>query len=115
MTGTVNLNTIIVLVVVVVTNIFFGYWRSNARRFSGQWMMAIHIPVPIAIGLRLLFLGWNWFLLPVFVGAFAIGQFSGGRLRVMFEKQEIQLTSILMIDIFRAVSLKLRKKLLIQE
>jgi hypothetical protein len=78
-------------------------------------MMAIHIPVPIAIGLRLLFLGWHWFLLPVFVGAYAIGQFSGGRLRVMFKKQEIQLTSILMIDIYRAVSLKLRKKFLIQE
>jgi hypothetical protein len=71
-------------------------------------MMAIHIPVLIAISLKLSFLGWNWLILPAFVGAFAIGQFSGGRLRIALKKQEVQLTSVFMIDLFRVLSLKLK-------
>lgn len=70
--------------------------------------MAIHIPVPIAIILRLVFLGWNWFFLPIFVGAFAIGQFSGGQFRTVLKKQGIPLTSVLIVDVFSALSIKLK-------
>jgi hypothetical protein len=65
----------------------FGYWRVNTRRFSLQWVAAIHIPVPLAIGLRLLLLGWNWILLPVFVADFAAGQYIGGLVREQLSKQ----------------------------
>jgi hypothetical protein len=73
-------------------------------------MMSIHIPVPIAIILRLSFFGWNWFLLPAFVAAFTVGQLSGGQLRKELKKQPIQLTSFLIIDAFRSISLKIRGK-----
>ena len=97
----VGLKTIAVLIVVALINVFFGYWRSNTARFSKEWMLAIHIPVPIAIILRLSFLGWNWLLLPAFVGAFAIGQFAGGQVRRLLQKQRRKLTSFLLLDLFR--------------
>ena len=94
----------IAIVAILLINIIFGYWRANTRKFSPQWIMAIHVPVPIAIGLRFLLLGWNWALLPVFVADFAAGQFTGGWIRKKFAKQErVPLSSWLIGDIFKLV------------
>ncbi len=63
-------------------NLPFGYWRAGVRKFSLPWFLAVHIPVPLAIGLRLLVhLGWRLTLLPIWMGAFFAGQFLGGKLR----------------------------------
>jgi hypothetical protein len=92
----------LVTIVIFLVNLVFGYWRANTRKFSLQWIGAIHIPVPIAIGLRLWLLGWNWFLLPVFVIDFAVGQYSGGRTRGVIEKRfSMQPGSWLIGDLFR--------------
>ncbi len=93
-----------VFVVILLINVFFGYWRSNTRRLSLQWVLAIHIPVPLAIGLRLAFLGWNWYQLPLFIGAFAIGQYSGGRVRGLLAKKSVPLSSFLIADISKLVA-----------
>jgi hypothetical protein len=93
----------IVFASVFLINIIFGYWRSNTRRFSPQWIMAIHIPVPLAIALRLSFLGWNWFQLPIFVGAFAAGQFMGGRIRHWMKKSALPVSSFLIADLGKAM------------
>lgn len=63
-------------------NIPFGYWRAGTRRFSVSWFLAIHVPVGIAIAFRLM-AGIRFILggLPLLVGAFALGQSLGGRLR----------------------------------
>jgi hypothetical protein len=42
-----------------VINVFFGYWRVNTQKSTFPWIAAIHIPVPLAIGLRFLLLGWS--------------------------------------------------------
>ena len=94
--------TIPILSSVAFINVFFGYWRSNVKRLSPQWLLAVHIPVPIAIALRLVFLGWSWVLLPAFVAAFAIGQFGGGQIRRLLKRAQIHLTSFLPLDAFRA-------------
>jgi hypothetical protein len=91
------------LVSIFLLNILFGYWRSNTKKLSIQWMMSIHVPVPIAIGLRLSLLGWSWPLLPAFVTAFATGQYAGGKIRHYFAGPDTRLTSFLVIDIVRAV------------
>ena len=66
---------------VLAINIPFGFWRDTARRFSWQWILAIHLPVPIVIALRLVsHLGWQLSTFPVLIGAFFLGQFLGGRL-----------------------------------
>jgi hypothetical protein len=96
---------------VVLINIPFGYWRSNTRRLSVPWLMAVHIPVPVAIGLRLSFLGWNWMLLPAFVAAYGVGQYTGGRTRYHLQKRSLlQMGSCLATDVDRALSASFRRK-----
>jgi hypothetical protein len=70
-----------VCLAIFLINIIFGYWRANTRRFTLFWALAIHVPVVIAIILRVELLGWNWALVPIFVVAFFAGQFSGGWIR----------------------------------
>lgn len=63
-------------------NLPFGYWRAGTKRFTLPWFLAIHLPVPLAVALRLAAgVGWRLGALPLFVGAFFAGQFVGGRLR----------------------------------
>jgi hypothetical protein len=65
---------------VLLINLPFGYWRAKEPRFSRQWMLAIHLPVPLVIGLRIFSgLGWHLISFPVLVGAFFLGQFCGGK------------------------------------
>jgi len=67
---------------ILALNLPFGYWRAGLRRFSGRWFLAVHAPVPLAIGLRFAMgLGFQWRTLPIFVAAFFGGQWLGGRLR----------------------------------
>jgi hypothetical protein len=66
----------------MLVNLPFGYWRAGVRRFSVAWFLAVHLPVPVAIALRLLSgLGWRLSALPILVGAYFCGQFLGGKIR----------------------------------
>ncbi|MBU0519675.1 solute carrier organic anion transporter [bacterium] len=68
-------------------NLPFGYWRAGLKRYSLLWFLAIHIPVPLAVGLRFLAgLGWRLSSLPYFVGAFFLGQLLGGMVKKVFQK-----------------------------
>lgn len=68
---------------VLFINLPFGYWRAGAKRLSLPWFLAIHVPVPLVIGLRFASgLGFQLATLPVMVGAFFTGQFLGGRVRL---------------------------------
>jgi hypothetical protein len=67
---------------VVVLNLPFGYWRASVTRFSRPWFLAVHIPVPFVIALRISSgLGWAFSTFPVMVGAFFAGQLLGGSAR----------------------------------
>lgn len=64
---------------VLLLNVPFGYWRARCRKFSFAWFAAIHVPVVLAIGLRLLFgVAFRLSALPLYVLAFVTGQFLGG-------------------------------------
>ncbi|NJD78446.1 MAG: hypothetical protein FIB08_15360 [Candidatus Methanoperedens sp.] len=71
------------MLVVFIINLPFGYWRFNAARFSRQWMMAIHIPVPFVFLLRIVS-GFGWKVIPLLMVSFAAGQFAGGKLRKIY-------------------------------
>ena len=90
-----------VLIFIFLLNIIFGYWRANTRKFSLPWILAIHVPVPIAIAARLIFLGWNWVLVPAFVGAFAAGQYAGAKIRGTLSHYAYPLSSFLLLDLVR--------------
>jgi len=71
-----------VALLVFLINLPFGYWRASVRKLSRQWFLAVHIPVPLVIALRIFSgLGFKLISFPVIVGAFFLGQFVGGRVR----------------------------------
>ncbi|MEI6150058.1 MAG: hypothetical protein WCS01_13240 [bacterium] len=72
----------VVAIVILVINLPFGFWREGVRKFSLPWFLAIHLPVPLAVGVRVLSgVRWSLSVLPVLIGAFAAGQYLGGFLR----------------------------------
>lgn len=76
-----RMNIWIVALIIFLFNLPFGYWRASVRKFSVQWILSIHTPVPFVIGLRIFSrLGWRLLTFPVAIGAFFGGQFVGGRI-----------------------------------
>lgn len=70
---------ILISIVVFILNIPFGYWRANVKRFSAQWFLAIHLPVPLIVGMRILgHIGFSWHTYVFLVAAFFLGQQCGG-------------------------------------
>jgi hypothetical protein len=81
------MNLWMVAAIVLVLNIPFGYWRAGVRKFSWQWVLAIHLPVPMIIALRIYSgLGFQFYTFPIMIGAFYLGQMSGGRLKARLIK-----------------------------
>jgi hypothetical protein len=71
-------------------NLPFGYWRANVRKFSLQWVLAIHIPVILVIFGRIFSgLGFAFITYPVLIGSFFLGQFLGGKIHRFILKKEI--------------------------
>jgi len=67
---------------VLLVNLPFGFWRAGVRRFSLPWFLAVHLPVPLAIAMRIAAgVGWQLRTFPLFVAAFFGGQLLGARLR----------------------------------
>jgi hypothetical protein len=73
------MSIITIALVIFLVNIPFGFWRARTRRFSKQWFLAVHLPIPVSIGLRVVAgLGWRLSTLPIFMAAFFCGQVAGG-------------------------------------
>jgi hypothetical protein len=80
-----------VLLVAIITyliNIPFGYWRAQVKKFSLEWFLAIHLPVPFIVLIRILFgVHINIPTVITFVVAFFLGQRTGIFLhRVLHQK-----------------------------
>jgi hypothetical protein len=72
----------LLLLVVLVLNLPFGYWRASVKRFSTRWFLAVHIPVPLVVAARILTgVGWGLSSLPLVLAAFFGGQFLGSAAR----------------------------------
>ncbi len=86
----------IAAILVFLINLPFGYWRSRVRKFSAQWILAIHVPVPLVVACRIFMgLGWHLVTFPVLIGAFFAGQLAGAMTPRLFgstmkEKMRIQ-------------------------
>ena len=98
-----NMNIWILSFIIFLVNFPFGYWRSHVRKLSFQWFLAVHIPVPFVIILRLSSgLGWQLKTVPLFVGAFFLGQLVGGRIYELVKKHSASpVTACLFCDILR--------------
>ncbi len=88
---------------VLLLNIPFGYWRANVKRFSPEWIFAIHIPVPLIIAYRIFAeLGREFHMFPILISAFFLGQFIGGKIFSYRKKMDKSpLTSCLVWDVVK--------------
>ncbi len=93
----------LVALFILIFNIPFGYWRANTRKFSIQWMLAIHIPVPVNILLKKYTeIGFSWYTFIILLIAFFLGQFIGHRFSVSCRnKDTVKITSFMFIDVYR--------------
>lgn len=89
--------------IILLFNIPFGYWRANSNKLSKQWVLAVHLPVPFVIALRIFSgLGWKFITFPVLVGSFFLGQLIGGILhRRMENDMSDSLSSCLIWDLVK--------------
>ncbi len=86
---------VIVAILILIENLPFGFWRAGLRKLSLPWFVAVHAPVPIAIGMRMAVgLGWRLSTLPLFVGSYAAGQFVGGRLRATWQRRSRRMPGV---------------------
>lgn len=93
---------ILIALLVFALNIPFGYWRANVRRFSAQWFLAIHIPVPFIIALRIFSgIGFAWYTYVFLVGAFFLGQRFGSVLLKWIHERCKQASSCMVMDLIR--------------
>jgi len=89
--------------VVLLLNIPFGYWRANVHRFSWQWALSIHIPVPFVVLLRIFsHIGFGWITYVVLVAAFFLGQRLGGYVHDQFIARNHKISSCLMMDLTKS-------------
>ena len=93
---------ILISLLVFILNFPFGYWRANVTRFSSQWFLAIHIPVPFIVALRLLSdIGFAWNTYIFLVGAFFLGQKFGAMIMKWVHRHCHQDSSCLVMDMYR--------------
>jgi hypothetical protein len=73
-----------VALLVFLINLPFGYWRASTKKFSLLWFVAALLPVPLVVALGI-YSGMSWKLisLPVLVVAYLLGQFVGGKVRLI--------------------------------
>jgi hypothetical protein len=96
-------NLIVSSIGVFLFNIPFGYWRANVRKYTLQWVLAIHIPVPFIIIYRFNSnIGFHWSTYIFFVAAFFLGQLTGGKIYEWRRKMlKSPITSCLFMDVYR--------------
>ncbi|SHI83788.1 hypothetical protein [Desulfosporosinus lacus] len=91
-----------ILMTVILLNIPFGYWRENVKKFSVQWFLSVHLPVPVIMFLRIqMGLGWELSTYLMLVGAYFTGQYLGAMWHRRWEKS-IPVSSCLVHDIVRS-------------
>ena len=89
----------IISIIVLILNIPFGYWRANVTRFSLQWFLSVHIPVPFIIALRIFSdIGFAWYTYQFLVTAFFLGQHLGTIIHKQIGKTET-VSSCLIMDL----------------
>jgi hypothetical protein len=71
-----------IALLIFVMNLPFGAWRARLRKLSPAWFVAIHLPVVLAIAMRILIgVPFRLITLPLYVLAFFLGQLAGARMR----------------------------------
>ena len=71
------LKIFLVSVICFLVNIPLGVWREHTKKFSWQWLVAIHASIPFIIALRI-GLKLHPIAIPINIAAAILGQLVGG-------------------------------------
>jgi hypothetical protein len=71
----------VIFILAFVLNLFFGYFRAKARKYSLKWFLFIHLPIPIVVFARL-YTNLDFRYIPLFLAAAIAGQIIGGKLEL---------------------------------
>jgi hypothetical protein len=90
-------------ILIFLFNIPFGYWRANVKKFSVQWALSVHVPIPFVILIRIYGnVGFGIESYVFFVTAFFLGQLTGKKLFEYFSKaHDIEQSSCLVMDLVK--------------
>ncbi len=69
-----------VLVFTFLVNLPFGWWRQGLKKFGIGWFIAIHLPIPLVILLRIT-LDIPYVAVPLVILTAIVGQLVGGKFR----------------------------------
>jgi hypothetical protein len=73
-------NAIIYISILAFTlNLPFGYLRNFTKKFSWQWFLCIHAPIPVLAFFRIM-TGVHWKFIALFLILSVLGQIIGARL-----------------------------------
>lgn len=72
--------TLLLCLGAAILNLPFGYYRKGTRKFSWQWFLAIHLPVPLIFVMRIAS-GAGWTIIPLLIACALAGQLMGGMIR----------------------------------
>jgi hypothetical protein len=97
------MHLLFVTIFVFILNLPFGYWRANVRKYGIQWALAIHIPVPFVIAVRIFSnIGFELYTYPILIAAFFLGQYLGQYFYFKRKNMGLSpLTSCLVMDLAR--------------
>lgn len=70
-----------IFILTFILNLFFGYYRAKARKYSMKWFLFIHIPIPVVVFARL-YSNLDYHYIPVFLAAAVAGQIIGGKVEI---------------------------------
>jgi hypothetical protein len=71
-----HLPLIILALIAVALNVPFGAWRATTARLSARWFLAIHLPIPLVLLVRVTS-GHTYRVIPLLVAATIAGQLLG--------------------------------------
>jgi hypothetical protein len=66
----------ILALVAVALNVPFGAYRVTTRRLSARWFLAVHLPIPFLLLLRVS-AGYSYRIIPLLAVASVLGQLLG--------------------------------------
>jgi len=68
--------TVLVLLIALGLNLPLGVWRSQVRKFSPQWFLAVHLSMPLLVFLRL-YWAVPGITIPLVIAFAILGQYLG--------------------------------------
>lgn len=97
------MNVLFAVIFIFILNLPFGYWRANVKKFSLQWALAIHFPVPFVVAIRFItHIGFELYTYPILVAAFFTGQFLGAKIYSRRKENSSKyLSSCMVMDLIR--------------